>query len=899
MRRRIPIRVKLAAALAIPLVAMGVITALEVASVAQDAARVREQTDLATATIGPNGLITALQNERNWTAAQLVGVEDQLTLEITGYEATRAEVDAALAQFEDELDRRGGTAREAYAPALATLDEIATLRTEIDDIVANTTPAMSNIDMTTDLFDRYTALIEPFFGGMSRISIAMDDPELRQGAGLMESVTRQIETIPQLINALVLPASVPTAPGDEAGLNRAPEIAEVAELQNAFRRQAEALRSATGPYAAIVEEQYPEDFTTIVDDQATQGISTGQIDVEALLAQLDVPSLDQAYLGYRDEVATELQARADHLNDSAASSQRRLALLTAVTFAAAVALTVLVSLSITRPLRSLTRQAKEMADRRLPDAVVEILDTPLGEDVSVRTMPPVRVNTRDEVADVADALSTVQDSALDLAVEQAVLRRNIADSFVNLGRRNQNLLGRQLDFITELESRETDPDTLASLFRLDHLATRMRRNAESLLVLAGIEPPRQWAAPVRLADVIRAALGEVENYQRVTVRGVEPATITGTAAADLAHLLAELVENALVFSPPDQTVDIRGVARSARLPGGYTLAIVDTGLGMPPEDIDAANRRLAGVESFTIAPSKYLGHYVAGNLAARHEIGVQLHSSPGNGITVTVELPPELLTAEAEPLPAGGDAHGDRPSRATRPAVSAGPSRTPGGLGPGPLGSGRGLDRAPLSPSDAQLASLTRAAGRVRTSDQPAMPTDPTSPVGPPRPALPTRPVGPTAAPGPARPAPAVGPFGPAPATSPFGSGPAAPAAPAVPGAWYSGQPAAPPPAGAPPGSPQSRDQAMAPPLTRRDRGAQMPATTPLTLRRVPRDEAPPAGAAATGGRHAAGEWPGGHAPTHPPRAAVEVYGFLTSFTAGVRRGLDAARPTGDGGAPA
>ena len=121
---------------------------------------------------------------------------------------------------------------------------------------------------------------------------------------------------------------------------------------------------------------------------------------------------------------------------------------------------------------------------------------------------------------MAQALNRVQDAALDLAVEQAVLRRNIADSFVNLGRRNQNLLGRQLDFITELETNETDADALSNLFRLDHLATRMRRNAESLLVLAGIEPPRQWAAPVRLTDAIRAALGEVEDYQRVTVRGV-------------------------------------------------------------------------------------------------------------------------------------------------------------------------------------------------------------------------------------------------------------------------------------------------------------------------------------------------------------------------------------------
>src|SRR5262249_31268222 len=257
--------------------------------------------------------------------------------------------------------------------------------------------------------------------------------------------------------------------------------------------------------------------------------------------------------------------------------------------------------SITRPLRSLTQQAKDMAEQHLPEAVLDILDTPLGDDVTVPTVAPVHVHTRDEVADVADALNIVQDTALDLAVEQAVLRRNIADSFVNLGRRNQNLLGRQLDFITELETHETDPDTLANLFRLDHLATRMRRNAEPLLALPAIDPPRKGAAPVRLPDVIRAALGEVEDSQRVTVRGIEPATILGSAAADLAHLLAELVENALVFSPPDQTVDIRGRHQQDT----YTLAIIDTDLGMPTTDITAANPRRASTQSFTIAPSTY------------------------------------------------------------------------------------------------------------------------------------------------------------------------------------------------------------------------------------------------------------------------------------------------------
>jgi light-regulated signal transduction histidine kinase (bacteriophytochrome) len=264
----------------------------------------------------------------------------------------------------------------------------------------------------------------------------------------------------------------------------------------------------------------------------------------------------------------------------------------------------------------------------------------------------VHVTTRDEVRDVAAALSTVQDTAIDLAVEQAVLRRNLADSFVNLGRRNQNLLGRQIDFITSFENDETDPDALANLFRLDHLATGMRGNAASLLALAGVEPSRRWMSPVQLTDVVRAALGEVEDYQRVGAPELQPATLLGVVAVDLAHLLAELVENALVFSPATHGVEVHGRGRPD---GSYTLAVVDAGTGMPTDALASANRRLAGTESFTVAPSKYLGHYVAGRLAARHGIRVQLAPNPrGAGIAATVDLPPRLLAGgTAAPTPVG------------------------------------------------------------------------------------------------------------------------------------------------------------------------------------------------------------------------------------------------------
>jgi signal transduction histidine kinase len=610
-----------------------------------------------------------------------------------------------------------------------------------------------------------------------------------------------------------------------------------------------------------------------------------------------------------------------------------------------------------------------MADDRLPGAVTDILETPLGENITVPHVDPVRVRTRDEVSDVADALNTVQDTALDLAVEQAVLRRNIADSFVNLGRRNQNLLGRQLDFITELETNETNPDALSNLFRLDHLATRMRRNAESLLVLAGIEPPRQWAAPVRLTDVIRAALGEVESYQRVTVRGVEPATIVGSAAADLAHLLAELIENALVFSPPDQTVDIRGRTRND---GGYTLAVIDAGLGMAATDVAAANRRLAGAESFTIAPSKYLGHYVAGNLAARHDIKVRLDNSPGNGITATVSVPPALLTNDEVTSAPVTPPHGQRvfPGHTlavppVRPQQHSGPQPAlpsalqgpeggvpagvggPGANGPGgpngpgsngptgPGANGPSWTGGPNGPLDTGAGTGPRGPERQPAQSWPAPAAPRPAPAPAPGGAESPPPLWPRSNPiaarerGPAGPngAPAPGADAPvtasglsrrtpaarsrtvpaaaddqavldalaryAPPGSGAGTGPAASYAPTGPTPSPLSSTTG-PTAPVPPAPTDAASSPLTPPdaLTRRVKGAQLPQTAVVSLHRD-RRHTPPAGYEAPAYAPPAPPAPARAATTTPAPGssrATDVQSLLTSFTAGVQRGLDDAR---------
>jgi signal transduction histidine kinase len=964
---------KLAGALAVPLFGLFLITVIEVRHTGQQVSDVRAQSELARAAIGPSGVLSTLQDERTWAVVDLIGFSGQITAPVAGYDESRQATNEAIAAFRSTLADTSPAVARAYEPALDNLAELEQVRADID---ANAAPRdLSNVGFADDVFGRYSALIAPFFDADTRVALAVDDAELRRWTTLVGAVNRSNETLANLARTTILEGVI----GD--GINQPAEIAEESRMVDALERLETEFTDAPEPFASVAGRAYPTQLVDSVSQQVNTGIEGGAIALDPFVASLNVPA-DEGFMGLRAQLTERLEARADELDNAAVWRQRIYVGVAIVTLTAAVILSWIVSRSITRPLRSLTRHAKDMAERGLPDAVNQILDTPLGEDVVVPAVQPLHLSTSDEVSDVAGALNTVQETALDLAVEQAVLRRNIADSFVNLGRRNQHLLGRQLDFITELESKETDPDALSNLFRLDHLATRMRRNAESLLVLAGFDPPRKWTAPVRLTDVIRAALGEVEDYHRVSVRAVEAATILGSAAADLAHLLAELVENALVFSPPDQTVDIRGRHRADGPPGraSYTLAVIDTGLGMTADDLTAANRRLAGAESFTIAPSKYLGHYVAGNLAARHGIRVHLDNSPGNGVTATITLPPDLLTTDevsSAPVtpPEGQRAVRLRPGVAMpAPWSSAPPEDAPAPSGPGgpdrvgtPLAAGTPAPRAippapprrPGEPPPPPSRVIPLPAAEEPEPERPPIPLPPRLPTrpgaaparaagaaGPPRlagrpraappgigpdrpgavpppgtvpgagtaadrapghlpPRLPTRPPGPARVVTPPG-VPPTGrdpvPSGPPPAAIwPRSLAPNARTGNAVP---TSGQAGARPrdedllaalgryapgaePGGAAnggPGGPGGASPGQPEPLTRRVPGAQMPETGVVRLR----------GDGLVGATNA----PVGPAPRPTPAAhsaAADVQSLLTSFTAGVRRGLEEANATGNG----
>ncbi|MCE0766672.1 ATP-binding protein [Pseudonocardia kujensis] len=241
-------------------------------------------------------------------------------------------------------------------------------------------------------------------------------------------------------------------------------------------------------------------------------------------------------------------------------------------------------------------------------------------------------------------------------------RQFTSDMLVNLARRNQSMLYRQLDIINQLEEKEQDPDALSELFKLDHLATRVRRNAESLLVLSGEQPPRVWSAPVSMRDVVRAAIAETEDLERVEFSVDDRIAVAGHSVADLTHLLAELTENAVRFSPPDTAVTIRSRPQRAEI-GGQVLTIEDWGVGMPADELAAANEMLIRPRDVDLSVSQRLGFHVVARLAARHGIEVSLSTTPGSGLTAVVILPAALFVSDPQAGPHAGIGSGPEQTR--------------------------------------------------------------------------------------------------------------------------------------------------------------------------------------------------------------------------------------------
>lgn len=399
----------------------------------------------------------------------------------------------------------------------------------------------------------------------------------------------------------------------------------------------------------------------------------------------------------RDAVREDASAFAQERADVAANR----AYLTGGIAIAALGFSIITALVIARrlvsPLRRLTQAAGVVRDR-LP-TLVEQVSVP-GQGPSI-DLDPITVESSDEIGQLAAAFNDVNRTTIDVAREQAALRGSIAEMFVNVARRDQVLLNRQLAFLDDLERSEEDPSTLSNLFRLDHLATRMRRNAESLLVLAGIDSGRRVRQPMPVSDVIRTASSEIELYDRVRLNLVVDPMMLGHNALNAAHLLAELLENATMFSEPHTPVEVT----TARDEQFVTVVVRDHGLGMNPAEVAEANRKVLSHAASDAVGAQRLGLYVVGRLSDR--LGAQVEFGVGEGGTgteVTVRFPAVLFMPDnAMPLPMPTD-----PLEANTQAAA---SQFNGGVATGP---GTGAMRG--APANGFGSSAVSAASPATTS---------------------------------------------------------------------------------------------------------------------------------------------------------------------------------------
>jgi signal transduction histidine kinase len=516
---------------------------------------------------------------------------------------------------------------------LAMLNDLPQLRTSA---MSTNLPPLAVISSYTSLIDQMLAIDDNIALGASDQSLATDV----RAAGLVARVAE--ETSEQ--QALLVYAY--TVGGFPPGVQSALTVAQAEENANIGQYEIAATPQQVTMYQNTVSGSLV-DFAASYEAEAIAFGSAGDLTASPTTAQQASGAFDQGPIAHMQIVEQRLVAT----TISRASALRKNAILTAGGIGAAVLIVLLLALLLTtvigrsmvRPLRRLRSGALEVAGVRLPETVRRMSDSD-GAGVPLE-VEPIDVDSADEIGEVARAFDQVHREALRLASNEAALRGNVNAMFVNLSRRSQSLVERQIRLIDDLEQGEQDPDRLSSLFQMDHLATRMRRNSENLLVLAGHDATRRWNQPVALVDVLRAAVSEIEQYERVTLNVQPGIAVRGHAVNDVVHLLAELAENATSFSSAETPVVVAGHLLSS---GGVLLDITDQGVGMGAEEMAHANWRLDNPPVVDVAVSRRMGLFVVARLAARHGIRVRLRPAAAGGLTALVWLPDEVISHETE-----------------------------------------------------------------------------------------------------------------------------------------------------------------------------------------------------------------------------------------------------------
>ncbi|MFF4092919.1 nitrate- and nitrite sensing domain-containing protein [Streptomyces sp. NPDC001834] len=706
------ISTRLVSLLALPVVAATTLGGLRINESMNDMQQLDHMQLLTKLTMQATSLAQALQAERDSSAGPLSHGGTASNYKVS---VPRDKTDKAQAAFLDATASIGDpSGDEALEGIYASVNQIAGQLGQIRDIrktaYAKGTPSLQTID-------QYSQLITSLLSLSQDMAQATSNSEMikRTRALAAFSSAKEYASIQRAVIAAALPVGdkEPHLDENDQQFGRA-----ALDKEEAARRSFAAVYAATG--------NNPAELTATLDEGNPE-IKAANAYAEKVLKSPTGMSgtARRSYMDWYDQSSTKINAmttiEATLLSDmeSKARELRDESKREAIVSGALILLVLGVSLvgafvvarSMIRSLRRLQDTATRVAQDRLPEIVKQLSEAdPQDVDTSVES---VGVHSRDEIGQVAAAFDDVHREAVRLAAEQALLRGNVNAMFTNLSRRSQGLIQRQLSLISELESREADPDQLSSLFKLDHLATRMRRNGENLLVLAGEEPGRRWTRPVPLVDVLRAAASEVEQYERIELAAVPATEVAGRVVNDLVHLLAELLENATSFSSPQTKVRVTGHA----LPDGRVLVeIHDTGIGLSPEDLAAINERLASPPTVDVSVSRRMGLFVVGRLSLRHGIRIQLRPSDSGGTTALVMLPVEVAHGGSRPAP--GQGPGQQPAAPGGALGAGGGPGAAGGSRPGPGG-------APAAPAGRPETGQGGARGQVGAGSGPraALPT--------------------------------------------------------------------------------------------------------------------------------------------------------------------------------
>ncbi|WP_086788054.1 nitrate- and nitrite sensing domain-containing protein [Crossiella equi] len=635
--RNWPLRSKLAVVLLVPALSTVTLAGLRLSNQLGDVDLfVTVQQELALGTkVTEAG--TALQRERD---AAVSFVASGRTAGLGEHTGRVGAVDVRVAELRtvgSASNELGVAVRGSYDTAMEALDKLSALRRTVQ---STRYPVGATITGYAQILDTLTAVQRAATAGVN-------DPVLTPLTSAAKALSDAKEQL-SVQNAILLAAARAESfpPGQVTALRAARSRFDAALAEF----EATASLADRQRYLDVVSGPEVDGLNRLVQlalVQSDSGQAVTISDTEVLRAGDRMVGLVAQVLGdvqrqANDSVATLVSdARAAVYRDSA---------LVAVALLAAFALMVLVARWMLVPLRTLRRSALEIARERLPAAIRRIRDEhdPRADHGEV---VPVPVHTTDEVGQVARAFDVVHKEAVRLAVAEMALRANVNEMFTNLSRRSQEMVERQIDLIDRLEQEELDPDHLARLFELDHLATRMRRNSENLLVLSGTTPERWVTRPVPVSELLGAALSEVEAYARVEVLPAPDVLVQGRVVTDLTHLVAELLDNATEFSPPTTKVSVRAVRSKS---GKLVIKIRDRGIGMSQEDLVRFNQRLADPPEVDVSVTRAMGLFVVGELAKRHSISVQLKDDEfEGGTTALVIVPPALLHQRGDTPPHG------------------------------------------------------------------------------------------------------------------------------------------------------------------------------------------------------------------------------------------------------